>query len=159
MKKVAEDLEKITQPSLDIYTKKTKLSEKEIKEKMDKEEWITSQEAYDWGFSTSKEREEKYMQALEANFVHDLVMKNKDLQKQINKLEQEVTVLDKKAIYDEPEFIETIKETTEQTITNTIKQLLQEEQKEKLTKLLKKQEETDSWESFFNVKNKEKEGI
>ena len=59
MIKVAEDLEKITRPSLDIYVKKTKLSEAEIKEKMDKEEWITSQEAYEWGFSTSKERGEK----------------------------------------------------------------------------------------------------
>ncbi len=88
MKKVAEDLEKITQPSLNIYTRKTKLSEKEIKEKMDREEWITSQEAYEWGFSTTQERKNEYMQALEADFVYDLVMKNKSLQKEVKELKQ-----------------------------------------------------------------------
>ena len=41
MKKMAEDLEKITQPSVDIYTSITGLSEKEVKEMMDKETWIT----------------------------------------------------------------------------------------------------------------------
>lgn len=78
MKKVAEMLEKITQPSVDIYVKHTNLSEKEIKKMMDKEEWITSKEAYEWGFSTAQTRNEP-KQALEANFVHNLVMKNKEL--------------------------------------------------------------------------------
>lgn len=83
MKKVAEDLEKITQPSLNIYVSKTNLSEKEIKEKMDREEWITSQEAYEWGFSTTQIRKNNAMQSLEADFVYNLVMKNKELQKEI----------------------------------------------------------------------------
>ena len=42
MKKVAEDLEKITQPSLNIYVSKTGLSEEKVKEMMDREEWITA---------------------------------------------------------------------------------------------------------------------
>ena len=83
MKKVAEDLEKITQPSLNIYVSKTNLSEEEIKEKMDREEWITSQEAYEWGFSTTQTRKDDAMQSLEADFVYNLVMKNKELQKTI----------------------------------------------------------------------------
>lgn len=80
MRKMAEDLEKITQPSINIYTKKTKLSEEEIKQKMDEETWITSQEAYEWGFSTTQTRDNKANQALEADFIHNLVLQNKDLQ-------------------------------------------------------------------------------
>ncbi len=89
MKKVAEDLEKITQPSLNIYVSKTNLSEEEIKEKMDREEWITSQEAFEWGFSTTQTRKNDAMQSLEADYVYNLVMKNKELQKTIEEKAKE----------------------------------------------------------------------
>lgn len=79
MKKVAEDLEKITQPSVNIYVAKTGQSEEKIKEMMDREEWITSKEAYELGFSTTQVRKDS-MQSLEADFVFNLVMKNKELQ-------------------------------------------------------------------------------
>ena len=89
MKKVAEDLEKITQPSVNIYASKTKLSEEEIKGKMDREEWITSKEAFEWGFSTTQTRKDNVMQSLEADFVYNLVMKNKELQKTIEEKAKE----------------------------------------------------------------------
>lgn len=89
MKKVAEDLEKITQPSINIYVAKTGLTEDEIKEKMDREEWITSQEAYEWGFSTTQKRKNA-MQSLETDFVFNLVMKNKAMQKTINQQTEEI---------------------------------------------------------------------
>ena len=79
MKKVAEDLEKITQPSVNIYVSKTGQTEDKIKEMMDREEWITSKEAYELGFSTTQVRKDS-MQSLEADFVFNLVMKNKELQ-------------------------------------------------------------------------------
>lgn len=90
MKKVAEDLEKITQPSLNIYTNKTGLSEEKIKEMMDREEWITSKEAYELGFSTTQERKNTVMQAVEADFVYNLVMKNKELQNTIEEKAKEM---------------------------------------------------------------------
>ena len=83
MKKVAEDLEKITQPSVNIYVNKTGLSEKKVKEMMDSEEWITSKEAYELGFSTTQVKKDS-MQSLEADFVFNLVMKNKELQKKLS---------------------------------------------------------------------------
>ncbi len=89
MKKMAEDLEKITQPSVNIYTSKTNLSEKEIKEKMDKEEWITSQEAFEWGFSTTQTRNEA-KQALEANYMFKLVSKLKEKDKTIESLKTKI---------------------------------------------------------------------
>lgn len=89
MKKMAEDLEKITQPSINIYTLKTGLSEETVKEMMDKESWITSKEAFELGFSTSQVRKEA-QQALEADFIYKLVMKNKNLQEKLqNKLLEE----------------------------------------------------------------------
>lgn len=88
MKKMAEDLEKITQPSINIYVSKTNLSEEQIKEKMDRETWITSKEAFEWGFATSIERNDA-KQSLECNFVHNLVMKNKQLEKELETLKLE----------------------------------------------------------------------
>lgn len=84
MKKTAEDLEKITQPSVNIYVSKTELTEEEIKAKMDKETWITSKEAFEWGFATSIERNEA-RQSIECTFVHNLVMQVKTLEKELEK--------------------------------------------------------------------------
>lgn len=93
MKKVAEDLEKITQPSVNIYVSKTGLSEEDIKKKMDKETWITSREAFELGFATSIERNEA-RQSLECNFVHNLVMKNKQLEKELKAIQSENKKID-----------------------------------------------------------------
>lgn len=90
MKKVAEDLEKITQPSVNIYVSKTGLSEEKVKEMMDREEWITSKEAYELGFSTTQVRKDDTMQSLEADYVYNLVMKNKELQNTIEEKAKEM---------------------------------------------------------------------
>ncbi len=149
MQKASEDLAKITQPSLNIYAKKTKLSEQELKEMMDREEWITSQEAYDWGFSTSQERKGEYMQALEADFVHDLVLKNKELQKELKELQQsnsDITQVVKKAT----------KEMFDEQVKKFEQKLLNENQKQKTLEVLdcssKNQINEDTWVSFFNTK-------
>lgn len=89
MKKVAEDLEKITQPSVNIYVNKTGLSEEKVKEMMDREEWITSKEAYELGFSTTQVKKDNTMQSLEADYVFNLVMKNKEMQSKIEELVKE----------------------------------------------------------------------
>ena len=88
MRKAAEDLEKITQPSVNIYCKKTGLSEAKVKEMMDRETWITSQEAFDLGFATTVEKNDIAKQSLESNFIHNLIMKNKDLENKLNKLKK-----------------------------------------------------------------------
>lgn len=149
MKKVAEDLEKITQPSLNIYTSKTKLTEEEIKEKMDREEWITSQEAYEWGFSTTQERKNEYMQALEADFVHDLVMRNKALQKQIEDLQSEK--MQELLVTPEQQKLD-IKEIVQETIKQLEEDLLKGNPKETPVGLYQNKVKEDSWESFFNTK-------
>jgi ATP-dependent Clp protease protease subunit len=82
MKKMAEDLEKITQPSVDIYVEKTGLAEEQVKQLMDEQSWITSKEAFDLGFSTTRTRNKEAQQALEANYIYDLVSQIKKLQKE-----------------------------------------------------------------------------
>lgn len=153
MKKVAEDLEKITQPSLNIYTSKTNLSEEEIKEKMDREEWITSQEAYEWGFSTTQERQNEYMQALEADFVYNLVMKNKTLQKEIEEMQSERM----QELLVKPEQMELdIKKIVQEALKQTEEEILKGNSKEKpIIGLLNNsnQIKEDAWTSFFNRKN------
>ena len=50
MRKTAETLEKISGELTDIYSKKTGLSNEVIKEMMNEETWLNSEEAYDLGF-------------------------------------------------------------------------------------------------------------
>lgn len=59
LRKQADDLEKITQASVEAYKAHSTLSEEEIKALMDNEEWITPTEALEYGFATSIEEVEK----------------------------------------------------------------------------------------------------
>lgn len=53
LRKQAEDLDKITQASVEAYKAHSSLEEEEIKELMDAETWILPEEALDYGFATS----------------------------------------------------------------------------------------------------------
>lgn len=59
LRKQADDLEKITQASVEAYKAHSSLKENEIKELMDAETWITPEEALSYGFSTKIEKTEK----------------------------------------------------------------------------------------------------
>ena len=58
LRKQADDLEKITQASIEVYKAHSLLSEDEIKELMDKESWISPAEAIEYGFATAIEKSE-----------------------------------------------------------------------------------------------------
>lgn len=59
LRKQAEDLDKITQASVEAYKAHSSLSEEEIKALMDKETWILPEEAAEYGFATKIDRTEK----------------------------------------------------------------------------------------------------
>lgn len=59
LRKQAEDLDKITQASVEAYKAHSSLSEEEIKALMDNETWILPDEALNYGFATSIEKTEK----------------------------------------------------------------------------------------------------
>lgn len=86
LKKVAEDLEKITQPSIEIYKAVSNLSEDTIKEMMDAETWITADEAFEYGFATQIV-EDNAKQSLQDGILAKLVLKNKELEKKLQKQE------------------------------------------------------------------------
>lgn len=56
LKKIAEDLEKITQASVSAYKAHSNLTEEEIVEMMDNETWILPEEAVEYGFATAVEK-------------------------------------------------------------------------------------------------------
>lgn len=58
LRKQAEDLEKITQASVEAYKAHSSLTEEEIKELMNNETWILPEEALEYGFATSIEKTE-----------------------------------------------------------------------------------------------------
>lgn len=59
LRKQADDLEKITQASVEAYKAHSTLTEEEIKALMDNEEWITPKEALEYGFATAIEEAKK----------------------------------------------------------------------------------------------------
>lgn len=59
LRKQADDLEKITQASVEAYKANSTLTEEKIKELMDNETWILPSEALDYGFATKIEKTEK----------------------------------------------------------------------------------------------------
>lgn len=59
LRKQADDLEKITQASVNAYKSKATISEDEIKELMNNETWITAKEAVEYGFATKTEIEDE----------------------------------------------------------------------------------------------------
>ena len=87
LRKAADDLEKITQPSVEIYTSVSNLDADEIKAMMDAETWIDADEALDFGFATEIS-EEAAMQSLEDGILAKTVFKNKQLEKIIKELEK-----------------------------------------------------------------------
>ena len=58
LRKQADDLEKITQASVEAYKAHSSLSEEEIKALMDAETWILPAEALEYGFATKIEKTE-----------------------------------------------------------------------------------------------------
>lgn len=87
LRKAADDLEKITQPSIEIYKSVSSLDEEEIKKMMDEETWITADEALSYGFATEIS-EEAAMQSVKDGILAKTVFKNKQLEKRIKELEK-----------------------------------------------------------------------
>ena len=90
LRKRAEELEKITQPSVEIYKSVSSLDESEIKKMMDEETWITADEAMSYGFATQVV-EDNPQQSMKDDMISRLVHQNKKLEKQLNEKANEPT--------------------------------------------------------------------
>ena len=59
LRKQADDLEKITQASINVYLQDVNISEEELRQLLDNETWLTPQEAFEKGFATTITNEKK----------------------------------------------------------------------------------------------------
>lgn len=78
LRKAADDLEKITQASINAYMEQVNITEEELKQMLDDESWITPQEAVDMGFATKIVEEEPQVvnQSARQNLI-DMVINNR----------------------------------------------------------------------------------
>lgn len=85
LKKAAEDLEKITQASVNAYMENVNISEDELKEYMDAETWLSPMECLDMGFCTTIEgssESDKATQSVRKAMFEKLINKSKPEQKE-----------------------------------------------------------------------------
>lgn len=88
LRKQADDLEKITKPSLEIYKSVSSLSEKEIQQMMDKEEWITADEALTYGFATSISEDTTAKQSMSHQMLQRTILYAKRLEHENKQLKE-----------------------------------------------------------------------
>lgn len=91
LRKVADDLESVTKPSINIYVNKTGLSEEEVKSMMDKETWMDYKSAFEKGFATSIQKNNTIQQSIKDinSYLRNLVIKNQELTAKLEKFGKE----------------------------------------------------------------------
>lgn len=141
LKKQAEDLEKITQASINAYLNITNLSEDEIKEMMDEETWINGQEALEMGFATELVEVEEKQVATQSI--------RKSLMQKITKKPERIPVANVKV--DKEEIEEIIQAEIKKLERKLINQQEPKQNKEPVNKPL------EMMKAFFNVENEEEE--
>lgn len=85
LRKQADDLEKITQASVEAYKAHSSLSEDEIKALMDAESWILPSEAIEYGFATKIEKTENSKASQNSMFKLFEMVKNNRGKKELEK--------------------------------------------------------------------------
>ena len=76
---------------MDIYESVSNLSREEIQKMMDDETWITAEEALEYGFATELVDDSvQAQQSAKDSIVRDLVIKQKQLEKEIAQKQNEV---------------------------------------------------------------------
>jgi ATP-dependent Clp protease protease subunit len=98
LRKVADDIETITQASVNAYVENSNISEEEIKKLMDDETWILPVTAVEYGFATEikEESEEGVKQSAFSLIINKLVEKPAENKKSV--IKQEVVTLDEDSI-------------------------------------------------------------
>jgi ATP-dependent Clp protease protease subunit len=81
LRKTADDLEKMTEPSIKAYVEASHLERDEIKAMMDAETWITAEEALEYGFATAIVDDNEAKQSFKDSVILGLVRKVKELER------------------------------------------------------------------------------
>lgn len=141
LRKQAEDLEKITQASINAYMDIVNISEDELKEMMDNETWLNGEEAFEIGFAT------KLVEVEEKEVATQSIRKS--LMQKITKKPERIPVANVKV--DKEEIEEIIQAEIKKLERKLINQQEPKQNKEPVNKPL------EMMKAFFNVKNEEEE--
>lgn len=85
LRKKAEDLDKITQSSINAYMQDVNITEEELKELLDRETWITPQEAIDMGFANcivNEKEANKVSQSVKKSLINLITNFKKEAEKE-----------------------------------------------------------------------------
>lgn len=141
LRKIAEDMDKITQASVEAYKSHSVLSEKQIKKMMDAETWILPSEALEYGFATKIDKTE-IKNASQSAFKQLLNIINAQ---QKAKSEEDETEEDVETSEDEETTTEDEENTTETDETST------EDEETENEETKKQKEATQKMSCFFNA--------
>lgn len=86
LRKQADDLDKITQASINAYLSEVNINEEELKSLLDNETWITPQESLEYGFATTiinDKNNDKVSQSVKMS-LKNIVLKYQEMQKEVN---------------------------------------------------------------------------
>lgn len=78
LRKTADDLDKMSQASVNAYLEYVNLEEDEVKQLLDNETWLTPQEALNYGFATvvtGAQQQAKYSQSVRDNLIKTILAK------------------------------------------------------------------------------------
>lgn len=86
-RKLADDLDKIMEASIESYMSKINITKDKLKELLDNESWLTAQECYDMGFADELLPMSDDIEQSASKSIMDLVKENQNLKMQLEKVE------------------------------------------------------------------------
>lgn len=155
LRKQADDLEKITQASVEAYKAHSSLSEKEIKKLMDNESWILPEEALSYGFATTIDKMENENASQSAWLqLFDIIKAHQE--KENDDEEPENDLDDEEEEEDKDKDSDTEGEETPENDPETDSDDEEDKDKEEQSEAVKKTENdeektTQLWSGFFNA--------
>lgn len=81
LRKTAEDLDKMSQASVNAYMESVSITEDEVRQLLDDETWLTPAEALEYGFATAvtgKDPQAKYSQSVRKGIMQKLLAKQQE---------------------------------------------------------------------------------
>ena len=89
LRKQADDLDTITQASINVYLQDVNISEEELRQLLDNETWLTPQEAFEKGFATTITNEKKNESVSQdiRNYLMSMILERQEQEKE-KKLEE-----------------------------------------------------------------------
>lgn len=156
LRKQADDLEKITQASVEAYKAHSSLSEEEIKTLMNNETWILPDEALSYGFATAVEKTENEKASQSAWLkLFDIIKahqeKTNDEEEPENDLDDEEQEKDTEGEENPENEPETTSDDDTETGDDEEEQDEEKSEEDEETEPDKEQESAQMWGRFFNT--------